>query len=367
MNVQRCRALIDLNAAKHNFLYLRGHTSPAIKLLCVVKADAYGHGAVPLARLWQTLGADLFAVATAEEAFALRQGGITTPCLVLGYASPCHAKFFCDAEILPTIYSLEQAKAWEQAVARHAPALPCHIKINTGMNRLGISATSIEELKQICLLPHLFPVGIYSHLSSADKSPKTTRKQLLQFKSIACIAEGFCERMLTRHIANTDALLQYPETHLDMVRAGIGLYGYAAGEGHPLMPVMQYEARVVQISNIKRGEHIGYGNIKAARDMHLATIAAGYADGIPRDAAGHHLSFTLHGIPCAVVGHVCMDMCMVDISNIKERVTAGDTAVFFGSRPACSAAEAATRCHTIPYTLLTAVSSRVPREYTQIP
>ncbi len=364
---ERCCALIDLNAAENNYAYLRSRVHGAVKFLCVVKADAYGHGAVEMSRLWEHMGADMLAVACAEEAIRLRDGGVYTPCLVLGYAPPTMVGEFHRRHILPTVYSVDEAIAFDHAAEAVGCILSCHIKINTGMNRLGIPHHDTAALKKICTLSHLNPCGIYSHFSSADSNPHETDKQLNRFTETAAIAEGICGHVLTRHIANTEAILRSKHTHLDMVRAGIGLYGYTSCPNTPIKPVMRLHARINQIHEVKRGDIIGYQ--PAYRSHHttrIAVISAGYADGIRRDSAEHHLMVDICGVSCPLIGSVCMDMCMADIGHIKGEVSAGDAAIFFGTKNIGGADEIASRLGTIPYEILTSVSHRPKRIYARI-
>ncbi len=359
MGMERCRACIDMHAATENYLYIRHRIKPYTKLLCVVKANAYGHGAVEMARLWESLGVDMLAVATAEEALLLRCSGIATPILILGYASPAMAEAFRDTHIIPTIYSLSDARQWNDAAQRADFTLPCHIKINTGMNRLGISCDDTTSIKALCALPRLFPCGIYSHLSAADTDKCAAYRQFRRFKQAACIAEGICGHTLLQHFANTEALLRYPDMHADMVRAGIGLYGYTTYPEATLLPVMRLEARVIQINALSRGETVGYGNNYCARKaMRVATLAIGYADGIRRDSGSRGVRVDIGNTRCPIIGQVCMDMCMVDVSN-TDSVHVGNTAVIFDkSRGADVMAKA---LGTIPYEILTGISSRVKR------
>ncbi len=366
MASERCYAEVDLTAAAHNYRILRTHTAKNAKILCVVKADAYGHGAVPLARVWEELGAAMFAVATVEEAYALRAGGIHTPCLLFGYAPPTSADILYAQRILPGIYSVEDADAWDTAAEIAGIRLPCHLKVNTGMNRLGISHDDIYALKHICRLPHLDICGIYSHLYASDAHGPDTSQQLATFRSVATCAEGISGHILTRHIANTDAILRHRDTHLDMVRAGIGLYGYTAGV-HGLLPVMRFLARVIQIRELPRGAHVGYGvQTVLSHPARVATLAVGYADGLRRDSGRCRLPVTLGGVPCPLIGNACMDMCMADISSTMSPVHVGDYAVLWGGNATCGADTYAAATGTIPYEVLTSVGGRVKRIYTPV-
>ncbi len=353
MNDARCRAVISLARAEQNYLALRHVTKPSAGLMCVVKANAYGHGAARLACLWERLGACMFAVATAEEAFALRRAGVTLPILVFGYAPAWMAGDFHALHILPTVYSRTGAISWNHAAQAAGIRLSCHIKMDTGMTRLGMRKEDLDILP----LPHLLPMGIYSHCYAADISPIDTKVQYNTFLDMAAHAEQICGHTLVKHIANTDALLRYPEMHLDMVRAGIGLYGYATCARVPLYPIMRVEARVVQVRHVAEGVHIGYGvEYISKRATHVATVAMGYADGLRRDSGMCGVTFRIRGRACPIIGQVCMDMCMVDTGDAPVRV--GDTAVFIGD-----AGRTAEALGTIPYEVLTSLSARVARVY----
>ncbi len=360
---ERCRAVISDQAACYNFKCFKKYISRQCKLMCVVKADAYGHGAAHLASLWETCGADMFAVATYEEALSLHAEHIHTPCLILGYMPPQNTAFLCRHNILPTIFSYEEASAWETKAEKEGVILPCHIKINTGMNRIGIPYNDNESIKKICMLPHLHPMGIYSHLSAADTDMPLSELQFERFTHVCQLTEHLLRRRLIKHIVATEGILRYPHMHLDMVRAGIGLYGYTSQPTLPVQPVMRLEARVIQLHTVPAGENIGYGNFyKTKKVTRVAVISIGYADGIRRDSGNVNRCVTIRESHCPIIGNVCMDMCMADVSSLIK-ITVGDTAIFFGDIPSHGADSVAAQYGTIPYEILTSVSKRVKRIY----
>ncbi len=361
----RIRAVINTQHAHHNFQILKSRLDQHTKTLCVVKANGYGHGAIPLAHLWAREGADMFAVATAEEAFSLRNGGITKPCLVLGHTSSDYALPFAMQDILPTIHSAEDATMWNNAAKANGISLACHIKIDIGMHRIGFDITRAiaESLAFLKTCTHLQPTGFYTHLPEADTNPHITEQQFLFFKELTTYAKQLFGPALLCHAANTEACLRYPHMHMHMVRAGIGLYGLAEKGTPGLKPLMQLEASVIQVREIPKNTRIGYGGkFVTTRNSRIATISAGYADGIDRRWGTNRLPVFINGTPCPVSGAVCMDMCMADVTHI-DHIKAGDTAIFFGYEACQSAALQAKRLNTIPYELLTSVSARVPRIY----
>ena len=353
---------IDLSNLEHNYRALRAMLPQGCRFLGVVKADAYGHGAVQVARRLETLGAEYLAVACLDEALELRQAGITTPILILGYTPTDRAEALLDNGITQTVYDVEMARALSNAAAAAGKTLKIHVKADTGMSRLGwlcggenLSA-AVETMAQVCALPGLEAEGIYTHFANADGDEDYT---MLQFARFLDLLEALKERGITfaiRHCAASAAALKFPCTHLDMVRPGIALYGHYPDpsceglDGPGLRPVMTLKTRVASVS---------YGCTHVLdRETKLAALTIGYADGLPR-LCSDKLEVLIGGQRAPIVGRICMDMCMADVTGLD--VAPGDEVEVFGEHLPIE--DVAALAGTIQYELLCAVSPRVHRAY----
>lgn len=361
----KATAIISLVAAAENYHALRAKTTA--KFCCVIKANAYGHGAAPLAALYEKLGADYLAVATAEEALALRRAGIRAPILLLGYVPPEFAPRASAERLTLTVYDRTQAAAL--AARAQGGTLDVHLKIDTGMGRLGFlpedAAAAAEWLRA---LPALHVTGIYTHLARADEGAdgeETTHRQLRSFARVSSTVEAVLGERLLRHAENTAGLLHYPTGALDMVRAGIGLYGYApAGMAAPipLTPILTLAAPLVSVKKVPAGTPIGYGGTYVtARETTVGIIPLGYADGIPRLAGAHGCRVSRGEKTAPVIGRVCMDQTLLDLTECGGSI--GDTVTVYGSTPGARLTDWAERLGAIPYELLTAIGTRVRRVY----
>src|SRR5258706_7639279 len=314
---------VALDALRHNVAAVRRRIGNA-KLMAVVKADAYGHGLAQVAGTLMQCGVDAFAVANLTEALVLRQvGGTGWPILLFGSALPFEIEKIVEQNITPTISTLDEAKQFEAAAGSRR--ISVHIEIDTGMGRVGFwheeAATAIQ---QIAALPHLQIEALYTHFPSADENLEETRRELALFLK-------FSDPAFLRHAANSAALLNLPDAHLDMVRPGLILYGIAPVPSPEFQPVLSFKARVAHVKSVTAGRTISYGQTFVAKQpMTVATIAAGYADGFAR-----HLSnaaqVLIHGLRCPVVGRVTMDQIMVDATGL-DNVACGDEAVFIGQQ-----------------------------------
>lgn len=321
--------------------------------MAVIKANAYGHGAVQAAEVLERCGVDYLAVACISEALELRRNGIKMPILIMGYTPVEHVDLLIEHNIAQAVFELEYAKGLSKNLSQN---LPVHIKVNTGMNRLGVR--SAQEVREIARLKHFVPEGIFTHLADADKpGGSSAGEQLAVFNGI--MDELVDINFQITHCANSGGMLYYKESRLDMVRTGLAMYG---AEGNPnYKPVMRLWSRIAQITRIGAGQTISYGRTyKAERDMTIAVVCAGYADGYMRGLSNKGLA-EYNGVLVPVVGRVCMDMFMLDVSDVKD-AKAGDTVTLFGSET-LSAARVAELAGTIHYELLCAVSDRVPRNY----
>ena len=320
-----------LDAIGHNFRVVR-QAADGRKVLAVVKADAYGHGVVPVAQRLQAEGVDGFGVALAEEGIELREAGINRAILVLnGISGGAHREIIA-AGLTPVLYEVSEASAFE-AVSEGRP-IDVHLKVDTGMGRLGVPMAELTDfLRDLRRYPSIRVVGLMTHLSTADSEPEYVAEQLAGFKHAEGLVRrfGYAPRVL--HAANSAALFRTPETHFDWVRPGISLYGYPGSDSieAPLRPAMRWRTEVLRIRMLQRGESAGYGrSFRATRETRLATIPLGYGDGLLRSASnrGHVL---IRGTRCPIVGNIAMDLTTVDVSQIPN-VAIGDEALLLGEQ-----------------------------------
>jgi alanine racemase len=358
------RAEVLLDAIGHNFRVVR-EAAHGRKVLAVVKADAYGHGVVPVARRLQDEGVDGFGVALAEEGIELREAGIDRAILVLnGINGGAHREIIAAA-LTPVLYDIDEARAF-QAVADGRP-IDVHLKVDTGMGRLGVPLVELTEfLRALRAFPAIRIAGLMTHLSTADDDPVYVAEQLRGFKLAQGLVRRFGHEPVVLHAANSAALFRHPETHFDWVRPGISLYGYAGADSVdvPLRPAMRWRTEVLRVRTLHISESAGYGrSFVATRDTRLATIPIGYGDGLLRSASnrGHVL---IRGVHCPIVGNIAMDLTTVDASAIPD-VAVGDEALLLGEQQGAvlDAGDLAAAARTIPYEVLTNVSRRVPRVY----
>jgi len=360
----RTWAEIDLNSLADNFRAIRAHTGRA-DLMAVVKADAYGHGAVRAALKLESTGCRWFATATADEAEELRRAGIQGSILVLGRTQPEYTGELLTYGLAQSVSTLEDAEAYSRYAAAQGRRLRVHIKLDTGMGRLGFSADDVEKAAQAALLPGLAAEGIFSHLAAADAADsRYTEEQLARFRAGCAEIEGRSGvRFGFLHCAASAGILHYPHSHFDLVRPGIALYGIRPDGGAPdwgLRPVMSLKTRVVLLRRLKKGESVSYGRTYTAEsDRLIAVLPIGYADGLHRTLS-NKASFSVRGALVRQVGNICMDMCMADVTDVPD-VCVGDTVTIFGREPEVT--ELAGLAGTIPYELMCAVSQRVPRVY----
>ena len=372
LETMRTWAEIDLSALEHNYNALKSLIPKECKLLAPVKASAYGHGAVPVSRKLQQIGCDMLAVACAAEAAELRQSGITIPILCLGNTLPDYASLLFRDDVIQAVGDAETAAALSEAAVREGITLRIHLKLDTGMSRLGFfwgkdtdNAAVLEQLCGVFALPGLAVTGMFTHFSDADGSEEYTMEQFSRFLDARDDLARRGHTVSLLHCAASAAAICFPCTHLDMVRPGIALYGYYPDESleglvdEDLRPVMSVKARISAVRALPKGTCVSYGRTAVLdRDSRLAVIPMGYGDGLPR-LLSNKMSFLIHGIPCPVVGRVCMDMCMVDVTDLPD-VVPGDVATIYGGELAQKAADLT---GTIVYELLCDVSPRVPRVY----
>ncbi len=369
---------VDLKAIAHNIRELKRITNPSAEFMAVVKANAYGHGAYQVARVALENGATRLAVARVKEGVALRLAGIDAPILILGYTVLDDYRTLLDYDLTQTVYSLLMAEQLSSLAAQLGKKAKVHIKVDTGMGRLGVCTygtgpnyeKAVNEITSIVSLSHLEVEGIYTHFATADSRDKTHAMQ--QWYSFNDLLTALAKNGLTfqyRHAANSAALIDLPETHLDLVRAGIAIYGIppsheVMAERVSLKPAMCVKARVAHVKRVPAGTGISYGiTYVVPADTEVATIPAGYADGYNRllSSRGQVL---LRGQRVPVIGRVCMDQFMVDVGGVPG-VEPGEEVVLMGrqDKEEVSAWEIAEKIGTIAYEVLCMVSARVPRYY----
>lgn len=369
----RCWAEIDLDALRSNLSWIRHRVGPQVKILTVVKADAYGHGLKQIAALLMQSGTDIFGVANLAEARAIRSVGKGWPILMLGACLPDEIESAVRDEVRPTLSSLAEAGLFSTAAVRLRRTVPVHVKVDTGMGRLGVAPEKAPALlRGVSKLPGLRLEGLYTHYASAEDDTRFSREQARRFQQL--IAElatrGIHVPMI--HVNNSAALLHEPETTFNVVRPGLLVYGILPQGRRKDMstlqkyfqPALSWKCRVSLVKEIARGTSLSYGrSFVAPRTMSVATITAGYGDGYLR-AASNRAEVLIQGRRCRVVGRITMDQMLVDVSRVKK-VSPGDEAVLIGreGKETISATELADWCGTIPWETLTAITHRVPRLY----
>ena len=370
----RAWAEVNLDALARNYRLLRG-LAPGAKFLGLVKADAYGHGAVPVARKLQALGADMLAVACLAEAVQLREAGLTLPVLCLGQTPPELAGLLLEYGVTQTVGDLETGRALSAAAVQAGKTLNIHVKVDTGMGRLGFvyyeddDEAALEragrEIQALCALPGLEAEGLFTHFANADGSEAYTGNQYDRLQDVMGeLWDRGLRQFQIYHCAASAAVLNYPWTqnHMNMIRPGIALYGCMPGPGmeNPgLEPVMTVKSRVAVVRDLPAGAKISYGcTATLERDSRVAVLPLGYGDGLPR-ALSNQLEVLIGDRLCPVLGRICMDMCMVDVTDAPG-VKAGDVAAVYG--PGLTE-KAAWLAGTIPYELLCQLTPRIPRLY----
>lgn len=376
VQMRRTWAEIDLCALEHNYVTLRAMLPQGCKLLCPVKADAYGHGAVPIARTLERLGADYLAVACLDEGVELRKGGVKVPILILGHTDPAWASELLEYGLTQTVFEPETAKALSQAAVAAGRTLTVHMKADTGMSRLGLLCDgedmdkTVETMAAMYALPGLDWEGVFTHFAAADSSEEYTMLQFTRFLELLDKLGEKGVKFPIRHCAASAAMLYYPCTYLDMVRPGIALYGHYPDpdseglDGPGLEPLMTLKTRVISVKDAPAGTAVSYGCTHTLnRPTRLAAIAIGYGDGLPR-ACSDKLKVWVGGGPAPVVGRICMDLCMIDVTGLPN-VKPGDVVEVYG--PHVPVEDAAALAGTIQYELLCNANKRVPRIYRRMP
>lgn len=356
---------IDLKALKHNFEYIKSKISQKTKTLAVVKAFAYGSDAIEIALYLQHLDVDYFAVAYVKEGIALRQAGVKTPILVL-HPQSVNFKKLIDHCLEPSLYNAKILNEFIKVSSEENQTdYPIHIKFNTGLNRLGFLERDIDYLvSKLETTKSVKVKSIFSHLA-ASEDLNEKEFTLNQIKTLQVISKEFCSKIKDKpwlHICNTSGILNYPEAHFDMVRTGIGLYGFGNSEkeNKHFKPIGTLKTIISQIHVIEKGKSVGYNRAyKSDTVVKTATLPIGHADGIGRQYGNGKGFVIINNQQAPIIGNVCMDMIMVNITNIE--CEEGDEVVVFG--PKSTAEELAQQTNTISYELITAISQRVKRVF----
>ncbi|KAB3533558.1 alanine racemase [Alkaliphilus serpentinus] len=364
-------AEINLDNLKNNIKEIRRVVKEEAKVCAVIKADGYGHGAAEIAQTLLDNGADRLAVATLSEGIQLRRKGIDASLLILGYTPEEQGKHLLDYNLIQTVYSLQQGKALSKIAEAENKHIKLHIKIDTGMSRLGLQANedSVEIIEDLFKLPNVIVEGIYTHFAVADEVDKTyTWKQYNLFMGLVEALEAKGIFIPIKHVSNSAAIIDLPEMNLDMVRAGIMLYGlYPSKEVNhqavKLKQVMSLKARVSHVKMVEANQGISYGHIyKTSEKKQIITLPIGYADGFTRMLT-NKATVTLKGKQIPIVGRICMDQCMADASGIE--VHQGDQVVLFGEDSDLynTVDDVAEKLGTINYEVVCMIGKRVPRVY----
>ena len=370
---KRTWAEINLDNLRHNYESIRAALPENCRFLGVVKADAYGHGAPTVARLLQSCGADYLAVSCLDEALELRDGGITMPILILGHTPHEYTGTLINNDITQTVTCLAKALEYSSEAERLGKTLKIHIKLDTGMSRLGFLCSGahfdegVQNVIESCRLPGILPEGVFTHFAVSDdpgeiSSEEYTRAQFALFTSVIdAVRERGGISFPIRHCANSGAVVNFPEMALDMVRPGLLLYGYGDNTGRlHLKPCMRLVTTVSTIKIYEPGTCVSYGRrFVTERRTRMGVLGIGYADGLPR-LISNKCSFAAGGGYAPQRGNICMDMCMVDLTDLPEVDVGSEVEVFGEHNDINLLSDAA--C-TIPYELLCAVSKRVPRVY----
>lgn len=376
----RAWAEINLDAIEHNIKAIRRYVNADTQILGIVKADAYGHGFLEVARTLLENGADALAVACIDEAVQLRRCTFDCPILILGHTSTDEAETLVKEDVMPACFDIELARAISNAAVKQNKTAKIHIKIDTGMGRVGYryaddkeaNEKSIAEILKIAALPSIEIYGIFTHFSVADDDDD--EYTFLQYNRFCEICDRLKQNGLDipiRHCCNSAALIRFPSMHLDMVRPGIILYGlnpseYVDTSALALKPAMSFKARITNLKTIEKGSSISYGRSFITEcESRIATIPVGYADGYSRVLSGR-VQVIAGGKLCNLVGNICMDQCMIDVTSVNN-IAVGDEVILFGEGddielPVESLAE---KMGTINYEILCMIGKRIPRIYTK--
>ena len=368
---------IDLDMVEHNYKTIRNHVPSNAGVCCTIKADAYGHGAVRIGKLLDELGGAFFAVSNAEEAIQLRKSGIEKPIMVLGYSPLEITELLAEYRISQCVHSYEYGKALLLDARAKGVKLAIHIKIDTGMGRIGFPFRNfdedarLDEIVELCNDEAFIPEGIFTHFPISDNQEKGEEFTRAQYEKFVSVIERLEKRGVTfavKHCANSAGLIDYPEYSLDMVRAGVLFFGIIPSwemrnPDFDLKHTFAWKTVISHVKTVKAGESIGYSRTFIAdKDMRVATLPIGYADGFRRSNGNKELKIYIQNKPCSIVGRVCMDQIMIDVSEI-DNISVGDEITIFGIGSPVSVYDYSEMHSTIPHEVMCNIGMRVPRVY----
>lgn len=372
----RTYAAVDLDAILSNMQSMHAHVAEGTRMIAVIKTDGYGHGAIPIARMLEPYDFMYgFAVATVEEAELLRESGVKRPILILGYTFPYCYETLAREEIRPAIFREDSIEELSKAARSVGKKMKVHVKVDTGMGRIGVrpDEEGLAFVKKVLATPELILEGIFTHFARADEADKTAaRIQLERFRNFLTMIERETGYTIpVRHCSNSAGILELPEANMDVVRAGITLYGLAPSaevDMHvvPLRPALSWYSTIAYVKELRPGESVSYGGLFTAKySMRVATIPVGYGDGYPRSLTNKGYVL-IHGKKAPILGRVCMDQMMVDVTAIPETVC-GDRVTLLGTDGAeCISAEALGELSgRFNYEFVCDIGKRVPRVYLQ--
>lgn len=373
--LNRTWAEISLDNVQHNFNIIKDKVGNNTKVCCVIKADGYGHSAVALAHKYESIGADFFAVSNIDEGIELRQSGVVKPIVILGYTPMVQANLLAKYDISQAVYGYDYAKALIEECKKDNVKCKVHIKLDTGMSRIGFMCQefprdnySIEEIASVCHSEYLISEGVFTHFCVSDEDSLGKDFTLKQYNNFKHTVEELKKKGVIFeicHCSNSGAIEDYPNTYCDMVRAGIILYGLSPSDKLQnrlnLKPVMTLKSTVAYVKKISAGSTVNYGRtFTAQNEMTVATIPIGYADGYIRGYKDGYM--IINGKKAKILGRICMDQTVVDVSEI-ENVKIGDEVIVFGTGEfgEMTADDLAEMANTINYEVVCLVSKRVPR------
>ena len=376
--LKRTWAEIDLNKIEKNYDICRSMLRDGVKMMGVIKADGYGHGAVAYAEIFSKKGCEWFAVSNLDEALQLRAAGIETPILILGFTPAEKAGELAFNHIAQAVYNSEYAAALSQNAVEQGVQVNVHMKVDTGMSRIGFlyqdsedDAATIDEIENACKLPGLYAQGIFQHFAVADCGEQGEVYTRLQYDLFLDVVRRLQKRGIDfelYHCCNSAGASEYRDLQLNMARLGIVIYGLTSSdlvkEQWGIEPVMSVKSVVAMVKEIEAGTTVSYGRtFTAEHDMEIATIPIGYADGYTRRLSGNGARMIINGAYVPIIGTICMDMCMVDVTGLD--VKAGDAVTVIGKEgdKAVTADEVAAKSGTINYEITCDISKRVPRVY----
>ena len=371
---KRTWAEVDLDAIAHNMREIRKITNKNAQIMAVVKADAYGHGFMEVSKTLLENGADRLAVAVLQEGKQLRSRGVSVPILIHGASMENDIEDIINFDITPNVFSYDFAKAISYMAEKKEKVTKIHIKLDTGMSRIGYVVSDnndeiIDEIVKISKLPYIEIEGIFSHFSTSDEYDDSYTR--LQFKRFMSVTNALKERGVDipiKHICNSAGIMMYPEMHLDMVRPGVILYGmYPSDEVDKtrldLIPAMSLKSKITYVKEVESGRGVSYGKEYITdKTTKIATVPIGYADGYLRKAAKHG-KMIVNGVKVPIIGRICMDQCMIDVSDVHN-IERGDEAIIFG-REGITIDDLASWLETINYEVSCVIGKRIPRIYTK--